>query len=140
MHRTRRRRAQRLVASALLLLPMSGCATSWLTIEIPGFGDVQGIWLWRLSEATGLYEREGRVDISAAYQSPDGEEVDYVESCASGPIGKAHQATLARSASDPTDVTLQLFYMSCDGLGGTYKVSAYDPLGESPLSSTTISF
>jgi len=140
MHRTRRWRAQRLVASALVLLPMSGCATSWLTIEIPGFGNVQGIWLWRLSEESGLYEREGRVEISPAYQSPDGEQVDYVESCANGPIGKAHPAALARSASDPTDVTLEVVYVSCDGLGGTYKVSAYNQLGESGLSTTMVSF
>ena len=140
MHRTRPWRARRLVASALVLLPLGGCATTLLTIEIPGFGEVEGIWLWRLSEASGQYERAGSVAISQPYQGPDGESVDYVESCSNGPIGKAHQAALARSSSDPNDVTLEILYVSCDGVGGAYKVSAYGQAGESPLSPTAVAF
>jgi hypothetical protein len=137
-----RRRAWRALVPVLLLLPLGGCAACLLRIEVPGFGDgtVEGVWLWRLSTATGQYERSSRLVFSAPAVAPDGETVDFEQQCANGSPGTRASATVEPSPSDPSTATLSLYYTSCDGLPGTYRASAYNEAGESALSSTTLVF
>jgi hypothetical protein len=142
MHRPRGGRARRLLAAALLSLALGGCESTELTIEIPSFGDgnVEGLWLWKLSETTGQYERSGRIALSAPQSGPEGETLDYLEDCSNGRGGIGHRTWLERSPGDPATVTVALVYIPCDGLGGTYRASAYNQAGESALSATAIAF
>lgn len=122
------------------LLPLSGCETSSVTIQLSGFGQgsVDGIWFWKLSTQTGQYERSCRLAISNAHAGPQGETVSYMQDCVSGEPGVRMQASLVRSPTDPDTVTLQLWYFRFQDETGTYKASAYNTAGESALSPTTI--
>jgi len=139
MHRRRSRRLARLLASVLLCLPLTGCGIVLLTIEIPDFDNVEGLWLWRLS-ATGEYQRSGLIRFSSLAAAAQGE-VDYRETCANGTSGIANQAAiLQRAPDDPSTATLSLHYLSCEQPGGIYRATAFNTAGESGLSATTISF
>ena len=111
-----------------------------LTIQIPDFDQVDGIWLWRLSDATGAYERSGRIQFSELSSAPEGQRLLYRETCASGASGLSSQAWLSRAANDPSTATVALHYLSCEAPGGTYRATAYNDAGESALSETTITF
>ena len=43
----------------LLLFPLTACETKRVWLEFPAFGDgsVEGVWLWRRSDASGAWER-----------------------------------------------------------------------------------
>ena len=140
MHRPRSGRLWRLLASALLCVPFAGCEITLLTIGIPDFDHVDGIWLWRLSDATGQYERSGRIQFTPLEAGPQGEALGYRETCANGVVGIANQAWLSRSTGDPSTATVSLHYLSCEAPGGTYRASAYNGAGESVLSATTVTF
>jgi hypothetical protein len=127
------------VTGALLLLPLAGCKTREVWLEIPGFGPgtVEGVWLWRLSAQTGHYERACRI-VFQGVESTGGEQtLDYIQECPDGRHGYPLRAALAPSASDPDAVTVGLWYVRWED-AGTYRVSAYGPDGESPLSETTL--
>jgi hypothetical protein len=141
MHRPRSRRLWRLLASALLCVPFAGCEITILTVQIPDFDQVDGIWLWRLSDATGQFERSGLIQFMPLAADPQGgEALGYRESCANGVAGITNQAALSRSASAPSTATVSLHYLSCQGPGGTYRATAYNSAGESALSYTAVTF
>jgi len=138
MHRPRSRRLARLLAFALVCAPLSGCNIVLLSVRIPDFDQVQGLWLWRLSP-TGEYQRSGRIQFSTLEAVARGEALDYRETCANGVSGLANQAALQRAPNDPNTVTLSLHYLSCEQ-PGTYRASAFNQAGESALSATTLTF
>ena len=139
MHRTRMGRFARLLASALVCLAFAGCEITVLTIQIADFDEVEGLWLWRLSDTSGSYERSGQIQLSQVDGSQGGV-VAYRETCANGTVGISNQASVSRPDGDPTTATLALPYLSCEGPGGTYRASAYNQAGESALSATTVTF
>jgi len=128
-----------LLAGALLVLPLTGCDTREVWLEIPGFGQgaVEGIWLWRLSSRTGHYERACRIAFQGVESEGTDEMLDYIQKCPDGRPGYPLRAVLGHSAVDPDAVTVGLWYVRWEE-PGTYRVSAYGPDGETPLSETTL--
>ena len=138
MHRSRWRRIP--IVLALALLPLTGCETSSVTIELPTFGkgDVDGIWMWKLSSTSGQYERSCRITLSNAKSTPSGETIAYEQDCVSGHPGLKMQAFIQRKPGDLSTATIQLYYFRWSDEAGSYKASAYNAAGESALSSTTL--
>jgi len=130
------------LALCLLLAPLSGCLVNQVSMEIPNFGDgdVQGIWLWRFSTTTKQYERDCRV----AFSNPDvdatgNEYISYTQQCTNQPDINLN-AYIHPAPTDPNTVTLTLWYTRFQGTPGSYKASAYNAVGESALSSTSLTF
>lgn len=126
-------------ALALLALPLLGCEPKKMIVAVEGFGpELEGLWLWRLSEATGQYERTCRLallDVRPDRQG--GERAHYIQECVDGAPGIEIAAPLTRSPDDPTSVTIEIYYARREA-GGVYRISSYGPDGESPLSETTV--
>jgi len=124
----------------LALAPLSGCVVSQVSMEIPSFGDgdVDGIWLWRLSSTTNQYERDCRITLSSPDVDLKGKEfVSYTQQCSShGDVNLG--AYIHRSPSDPNTITLVLWYTRWQSTPGSYKASAYNGAGESALSATAV--
>jgi hypothetical protein len=125
-----------LAVAALLLVPLAGCELKTVRIQLPGYGNgaIEGVWLWRLDDATGQYVRACRIDFRGrGFTSTGAETVTYVQQCDNGhPMG-ALVAKVARSPSDAATVTLDLEYARWEN-PGMYRASAFNSAGESPLS------
>ena len=98
----------------LSLVPLTACETKRVWLELPSFADgsIEGIWLWRRSDASGAWERE---DARAGFEL----------------------SSRLDGAETPDTVRVGLWYMRWED-PGTYRVSAYGPSGESALSETTL--
>lgn len=134
------RAALRLALLLLLLVPAAGCETKKVTIAIPGFGtgNVEGIWIWRRDESTGLYKRACRFELSDAQYGAPSEKVSYTQVCTDpGQIGMDLQARVYRPPTDPNTIVVNLWYFRYAD-PGQFKASAYNSLGESPLSPTSL--
>jgi hypothetical protein len=138
MQRRRSGRLAHLLAAALACVPLFGCQIVTVTVRIPDFDQVNGIWLWRLSDA-GQYQRSGRLQFSPPQQGAQGEVLLYKETCANGVKGIANQAWMQRAPDDPSTVTLSLHYLNCEQ-PGTYRATAFNDAGESNLSVTSVTF
>jgi hypothetical protein len=140
MRRRDRRGLLRMLAVSLLAAvgPLTACETKSVTVQIPAFGvgAVDGIWLWRLSEASNTFERMCRIDIGDSAVTPSGEIVDYIQDCEDHP-GVQLKSRVERLAADPQTVVLDLWYMRWED-PGVYKASAYNAGGESPLSANSV--
>jgi hypothetical protein len=131
-----------LALTCMLLLLSFGCETRAVTMEIPGFGNanIEGVWIWRLSESTGHYVRACRLELYDSQLDESGKEVvPYLQLCdAPDQIGFDLKATIARLPSDPDTIVLTMWYFRFDD-AGQFKASSYNSTGESPLSATTLS-
>ena len=130
------------VAWVLCLVPLFGCETKrvWLQLEGVGDGSVEGIWLWRLSNTLGSYERVCRIPFGDQQVVGTTESFHYVQECGDGGqdgIGFDLRTDLKRSTPTQTKVTIGLWYMRWED-PGVYKVSSYGLDGESALSASTI--
>jgi len=136
VHRALRRS---ILALPFLLLPFVGCETLEVYLELPtfGVGTVQGVWLWRLSEATDSYERACRIEFGAPELVKGKEAIGYLQGCDEEHPGLQLSAELERDPSNPEAVSLGLWYMRWEE-SGMYKVSAYGDDGESALSETAV--
>jgi hypothetical protein len=130
-----------LALASMLLLLSFGCETRAVTMEIPGFGsaNIEGVWLWRLSETTGRYERACRFELYETQVDPSGDEkVSYLQLCdAPDQIGFDLRAKITRPPTDPNMIVVTLWYLRFDD-PGQFKASSYNSAGESALSSTTL--
>ena len=128
-----------ILALTLLLFPLVGCETKEVWVELPAFGsgDVDGVWLWRLSEMTDTYERACRITLDDPADVNGQESLGYVQDCDDEHAGVQLSATLERDPNNPEAVTLGLWYMRWED-PGVYKVSSYGEDGESALSETTL--
>jgi hypothetical protein len=131
-----------LAAAVLFALgSLTGCKTVPITVQLPGYGsgNVQGIWLWRLSSSTGQYERACRIDFSAFPASKKGQEqLGYEQTCPNpDDFGMPLHAVVSRSAADPTTITVTLYYLRWVD-AGIFKASAYNSSGESTLSASSL--
>ena len=126
------------IAIALLAVPLYGCETKRVWVELPSFGDgtIDGVWLWRRA-TTGEYERQCRIPFGPVEIVQNAEAVPYGQECGDETFDWDLHATLERSPSNPTAVKVGLWYMRWED-PGTYKISAYGPDGESALSDTTL--
>jgi hypothetical protein len=123
---------------ALPLLTAGSCSFEALKIQLAGFGqgDIDGIWLWR-RQSSGAYTRSCRIEISNPFLLNGAEIVSYDQTCpGGGATGIPMQARIQRLPSNPTTITVRLLYLSTGAAVGTYRASAYNAAGESPLSST----
>jgi hypothetical protein len=121
---------------ALSLLLLVGCETKGVSVEIPGFDDaaVEGIWLWRLSETSGDYERICLIEL---IPGDDASSVDYIQRCDLSGDGMLLEARLQALTGDPTGARLDLWYVRWEE-PGAYRASLVNEWGESELSPTPI--
>lgn len=140
----RRRRRARLRAWLALLataaLPL-GCGGGgkiiWIELAAFGAGAVDGVWLWRWSEADGAYERSCRIELGNAEVDADGEFLLYVQTCPGEQPFAPARGRVERYVSDPDAVRLRIRYGG-GGRSGVYRVSSYGARGETGLSATTL--
>ena len=134
-----RRLSGGLAVLALLALPLLGCEPRKMVVAVDDFGpEVEGLWLWRLAEDTGQYERTCRLTILDVRRNAAGaERAHYIQECLDGTPGVEISAPITRAPEDPTRVTMEIYYWRHEG-AGVYKISSYGPSGESPLSDTTV--
>jgi hypothetical protein len=123
------------LALAILLAPLSACETRSLTLRIEGFGDgrVDGIWLWRLSEESGRFERTCRIELGDPFLAGEVEKVSYAQICGDEGGGLPLEATIERSEDDPDVIVIDLWYFRWDA-PGSFKASLFTSEGESALS------
>ncbi len=131
-----------MVAWALCLFPLFGCETKrvWLQLEGVEDGSVEGVWLWRLSDEIGSYERFCRIPFGEREQAGGTESIHYIQECGDGGqsgVGFDLFTDLKVSEQTQDRVTIGLWYMRWED-PGVYKVSSYGAYGETALSTTTI--
>jgi hypothetical protein len=116
-----------------LSLGASGCARGF-RIQIPGFetAGVLGIWIWRAAADGARFERFARIQFGEREQDEAG--VEYLPYTFT--LDRASvtlQSPIERSSGAGGDaVTLQLVFPPQNS--GTFKISSYNEVGDSPLS------
>ena len=122
----------------LLLFPLTACETKRVWLDLPAFGDgsVEGVWLWRRSDASGAWERTCRIPFLDYQQAGARETLTYTQECEDERAGLELSSRIERPET-PDTVRVSLWYMRWED-PGTYRVSAYGPNGESALSETTL--
>ena len=123
---------------------LSGCDYRSLSIEIPGFDAfaVEGVWLWKLNEDTGRYERAGGIrlhrDATAQEWWPalatDAEVIAYSNTSQEDVVLPAE---VIRNPASPDRVTLRLLYLNNQETG-SFRATIFNAAGESDLSDQTI--
>lgn len=141
---TRRIGLTRGFAAALLTfsIALTACdhETSVVQLVIPDFdtSQVEGVSLWRLSETTGLYERVDEIEFTTATAANGTQVVEYHYVGANG-VPILIESALDRGTDDPDNVSLSLLWRRV-GDSGSYRISTYNPGGDSPLSSAVAYF
>lgn len=130
------------VAWVLCLVPLFGCESKrvWLQLDGVDGGTVEGIWLWRLSEELGSYERVCRIPFDDPQLIGTTESLHYYQECGNNGqdgVGFDLRTDLKRTAASQSKVTIGLWYMRWEE-SGVYKVSSYGANGETALSTSTI--
>lgn len=122
-----------LLALAALALPVLGCNPSWLTVEIPDFASkqIKGVWIWRLDPETHQYERDTLVRFEGVTWVSTRPILSYFTYAQQGGISLT--AGVERDHANPDHVTLTLGFER--GAPGVFKVSTWNAVGDSPLSS-----
>ncbi|MCG8591494.1 MAG: hypothetical protein MJE66_19540 [Proteobacteria bacterium] len=137
VQRTLRRSAVTLLLFALTL-PLFACeGTERVALLIPGFEeqDVQGIWMWKLSDETGEYERFAEIRFGEVQEYGAGVRwIEYTQSRVDGPLSLTFPAALL---DDTGGVQLELLLVLGDA-PGLYKASSFNEAGESELSTQTL--
>ena len=122
-----------------LLLALPGCELKSVTIRLSGLESqqVEGVRFWRQSERTGQFELAGRVAFVGVVERKGVEWLHYELLNPDGSAGFTLHAPVERDPSDPDMITVQLQYARWEN-PGWFKVSAYNPAGDSPLSDEQI--
>jgi hypothetical protein len=138
-HVVQRRIRRSALALTLLLFPLVGCEPKQVWLELPAFGsgDVDGLWLWRRSDATDSYERACRITLDDPQVANSQERIGYRQDCDAKYAGVEFRVALERDPNDPAAVTLGIWYLRWED-PGVYKVSSYGEQGESALSDTAL--
>ncbi len=123
------------VLLAAALLPFFGCSLDFLTVRIPDFESkqVRGIWVWRRSEQTGQFVKDTQIVFGAIVKQTKGESLMYTTTY--GPLGERGSLPtgVVRDPSNRNIVTLELGFLRRSP-PGTFKVTTYNAIGDSPLS------
>ena len=133
------RRSLRLALAAFVALSLSaaGCEVRGFHIQVPGFDtmEVKGLWVWRESATPGEFERYAQIEFGDRFEMYEGAEfLWYSFPTAGGPM---HLQTSIERGPAPDTVNLNLAFIE---VPGTFKLSAYNDSGESPLSSGTLAY
>ncbi len=124
------------VAAVLWIVPFTGCRLAEVvTIRITDFdsSEVEGVWMWRLSDETNMYERSTELHIMEVSQVGDREYLNYAIRDAEGRASLVLPAEIIRDPQNPDSVELSFFVVLFEG-DGTFRASTYNEAGESPLS------
>lgn len=136
--------------SAVLLLsllagPMLACEPTKVQIQLDGFSasGIEGIVLHR--EGTdGTYRPVCEIHFSEfrtiVRRGVSVERIQYVQNCLEGEFGipaLVLEANVERPADAPDAIQLDLWYLRFED-PGTYKASAFNAAGESPLSASSL--
>jgi len=137
----RRRSLRGLVAAlSLLMMPLlAGCEVRTFQIQLPGFasGEIDGIWLWK--RVGSQWQRVCRIDFENHRITARGEEISYVQNCINGieARGLVFPTKVERLPNSPTTIQIEMVYLRYEE-PGTYRATAFNESGESPLSSTSL--
>ena len=129
-----------LASLALTLVPMGACQMVMFTISIPDFASkaVDGVWLWRLSPATGQYARDTQFVFGELVPGTKKlDSLDYQAQNIDGTQPLSMQTYVNRSPANPDQVNVQLIFTRGD-VAGYYRASTYNTTGDSPLSSEIV--
>jgi hypothetical protein len=127
-------------ASALLLLAVglyaTGCDILGFRVRLKEFGAdrIEGLWVWQKSPATGKFIRHSQIEFGSIFRSSGREYLSYTFTTGGEPMGL--QSSVVRSSTSPDTVTLNLAFLAVSS--GIYKVSSFNQVGESALSSGTL--
>jgi hypothetical protein len=124
------------VSACALLMPTFGCRwAEMVTIEIPDFDSsaVQGVWMYRWSDAAQDYERSIELRIVDRGVGNDTEYIDYEIRDSSGNVRYTLPAEIVRDQGNPDGALIDFFVVLFDG-EGTFRASTYNDAGESQLS------
>ncbi len=141
---TRRTGLTRGLAAALLMfsIALTACddETAVVQLVIPDFdtSQVEGVSLWRLSETTGLYERVDEIELSTATTARGTQVVEYHYIGSNG-VPILIESAIDRATDDPNNVSLSLLWRRV-GDAGSYRISTFNPGGDSPLSTAVAYF
>jgi hypothetical protein len=129
------------IALALCAFSLVGCETKRLWLQVTGLDDgiIDGVWLWRLSEESGDFERACRIPFAGTQAVGELEMLIYTQECEDENAGFELSAPIKRSESRPDTITVGLWYMNWRG-AGAYKISSYGLYGETSLSESTFQF
>jgi len=124
-----------LAALALLGLCSTACDVKGFRVQLPGFEttEVRGLWLWRASPQTGEFERFAQIEFGSIVAEGDFEFLPYTVTIGGSPF--TFNALVTRVPAAPEDVSLGLSFGQALG---TFKISSYNAVGESPLSEGTL--
>ena len=124
-----------LAALALLGLCSTACDVKGMLVQLPRFetAEILGLWVWRASPQTGEFERFAQIEFGSIASEGDFEYLPYTVTIAGSPF--TFNAPVERPDTAPEDVTLGLSFGQAIG---TFKVSSYNAVGESPLSEGTL--
>lgn len=128
-----------ILAMAVLFVPLGGCEWNRLRVRIPDFdsNDVVGLWIWRRSEATGQYVRDGQVVFFQPEIVNGRERMKYEVRRPDGLALYDLAARVIRSGANPDSVTVRLQYVRISP-PGSFKISSFNQFGDSPLSNETL--
>lgn len=123
---------------SLLLVVLPGCDLSFLSVQIPDFDShrVQGVWIWRLSERSGQWERDTRIDFVDTSPWNGAELMSYTSVV--GTLGERGTlpSGLTRDPANPDRVSLSLGFARLSA-PGQFRVSTWNAYGDSPLSNAS---
>jgi hypothetical protein len=124
-----------LAALALLGLCSTACDVKGFRVQLPAFqtAEVLGLWIWRASPQTGEFERFAQIEFGSLVEEGGSEFLPYSVTIAGSPV--TFNARVTRPPAAPEDVTLSLAFGPALG---TFKISSYNAVGESPLSEGTL--
>jgi hypothetical protein len=133
------RRVLRLALAALVALSLgaAGCEVRGFRIQVPGFETtgVLGLWVWRESATSGEFERYAQIEFGNRFEMYEGAEFLWYTFPTAG--GAMHLQTSIERMPAPDTVNLNLAFVE---VPGTFKISAYNASGESPLSAGTLTY
>lgn len=128
------------LALSLFSLPvLSGCELRTFYIQLPGYGNgtIQGLWLWK--QVSGRWTRVCRIDFTDRRITEQGETLFYAQNCVDGKVkrGIGLSSPIARGRTDAATITVELVYLRYED-AGSYRATAFNAYGESPLSSSSL--
>jgi|GEM_PF-1837716 len=126
-----------------LALALAGCDVTWVNVMIPDFQSkqVQGVWIWLSSGATGTFAHDLQVPVSAQVVAPPTTGSRTGEWQTLSDSSGQQQVTMLMAQPDPANpdgITVKIGLVG-PVPSGYVKVSTYNAAGESPLSTAEAS-
>jgi hypothetical protein len=132
-------RATSRAACALLLaigILATGCEIQGFRVRLKNFTATatEGLWVWQRSPATRKFERHSVIEFGRIYEAGGSEYMTYTFSTGAEPIGL--QTLVERAPGNSDTLTLNLAFAAVGS--GVYRMSSFNAVGESALSTRTL--